>query len=254
MIFAVVITYRAPEKLKTCLASLEGQVGLFNWHIQDNSENNILYTKGINVGIRKALKTRAKHILVICDDVILRPNALREMSNYLATNPEAAIAMPLQVSASGKVECGGCTQAFPYGRHVNEPLGHALYEKPYESFWANGACFLLRAEAVRECGLLDENMRFICSDSDYSFTLRSRGWKIFVVPSAIVQHEPDGALHYKNPLIERTKDEDSLYFIRKWLTADLFRQLAAEGPQLSTDLVQKQISILQSRLARGYEE
>lgn len=247
MILAVVITYKAPEKLAACLASFAGQTEVF---VCDNSENNLLYTKGINVGIRKALEAKADYVLIVCDDVLIRPDAIKEMTRFLEENPTCAIAAPIQVAKSGEVTCGGCTDAFPYGRHIVAPLETLQKEEPYESFWANGACFLLRTEAARECGLLDENMRFICSDSDYSFTLRARGWKIFIVPSALVEHEPDGALNFKNTFIERTKDEDALYFMEKWLLGTIFLRLSAEGSRLSSADVTNQLSALRSRLAQ----
>ncbi len=251
LICSVVITYRAPEKLATCLASLEGQ----GTHVivRDNSEDNILYTAGINEGIRTALALDAEYILIVCDDVILRPGAVSAMAAYLDSNPDCGIAMPIQVAASGDVTCGGCTRAFPAGWHVILPLGDKLYETPFESFWANGACFLLRAETVRECGLLDEGMKFICSDSDYSFTVRARGWKIFVVPEARVQHEPDGAMNYKNAFIEKTKDEDSLYFLNKWITGGLYQGLSSEGATLKVEEVNQRLTELNWRLREGYK-
>ncbi len=96
-------------------------------------------------------------------------------------------------------------------------------------------------------------MKFVCSDSDYSFTLRARGWKIFVVPSAHVTHEPDGAKNYKNPMIEEQKDRDHLYFMKKWLTGNLFRDLSAEGPTLTSETVQQRYADLNYLLQRGYE-
>ncbi len=257
MIFPVVITYCAPEKLKSCLAALNPELiphKDYSPYIVDNSPpgENLLYTKGINTGIRRALTQEAKYILIVCDDVIIRPGAVAAMATYLDENEDCAIAMPIQIGKSGEVTCGGCTKAFPVGWHITEPLGSTLYSAPYESYWANGACFLLRAEAVTECGLLDENMKFICSDSDYSFTLRSRGWKIFVVPNALVEHDPDGAVHYKNPMLERQKDEDSLYFVKKWLTGGLFQELAQEGATVTASDIMSRVHILRQRLAVGY--
>lgn len=247
---AAVVTYRKPEALASCLASLADQIPTELTYVKDNSEGkNLLYTAGINYGIRKALEAKCEFILVCCDDVIVGPGAVAKMANFLRDNTKCGIAVPVQVGRDGTVNCGGCTEAFPYGKHVVAPLGHELYEKPFETFWANGACFLLRADAVRECGLLDENMRFICSDSDYSFTFRSRGWTIHVVPEALVTHEADGALHYKNSFIDRVKDEDALFFMKKWLTGGVFRELAVEGPILNLETVQTQYYALISRLA-----
>ena len=51
--------------------------------------------------------------------------------------------------------------------------------------------FAGRTEALREVGLFDKNMKFICSDVDFSYSCRQRGWKIYVVPAARVEHAFD---------------------------------------------------------------
>ena len=258
MIGAAVVTYKKPKELAACLESRRGQIAPGYIIVQDTSEGeNLLYTAGINKAIRTLLKEGnagpPEFILVCCDDVTVRPSAVAEMSRYMEANPKCGIAAPIQVGRSGAVTCGGCRDAFPYGMHVVLPLDHEIYKEPFESYWANGACFLLRTSVITECGLMDENMKFICSDSDYSFTVRARGWKINMVPSAIVQHEPDGALNHKNAFIEETKDRDALYFINKWLSGGLFQQLAAEGQTLKVEQITNQLAILQYRLAEGYK-
>lgn len=249
---AVIVTYKNPHDLRLCRDSLAGQCEEI--FVRDNSDDNVLYTQAINEGLLWALGRENEYVLIACDDVIVGPGAVRAMSDFLDANPECGIAMPVQVGKDGEVTCGGCTEAFPYGRHVNSPLTHELYREPFESFWANGACFLLRLDAVRECGLLDKNMRFICSDSDYSFTLRARGWRIFVVPEAKVEHEPRGALASTNKMLEQQKDHDAKYFIRKWVTSLLYQELSFEGPKLTAEAVNQQLHILNWRLTHGYTE
>ncbi len=90
------------------------------------------------------------------------------------------------------------------------------------------------------------------NSSSAIFTLRSRGWKIFVGPNALVEHDPDGAMHYKNPMLERQKDEDSLYFVKKWLTGGLFQELAQEGATVTASDIMSRVHTLRQRLAVGY--
>ena len=101
---------------------------------------------------------------------------------------------------------------------------------------------------IREIGLLDPNMRFVCSDADYSFTARARGWRCIVVPNAFVQHEPAGSQSL-TPWIDKLKLEDQLYFADKWLTGDLYRRLAMEGPRLSDELIQTHLAKTREVLA-----
>jgi GT2 family glycosyltransferase len=102
---------------------------------------------------------------------------------------------------------------------------------------------------IQEIGLLDENMLFICSDADYSFTARSRGWDVIVAPSAFVEHTLNSSGKVSNPMIEEVKLKDQLYFGQKWLSADLYRRLAFEGQSLSPKVISEEISKSQNNLA-----
>jgi GT2 family glycosyltransferase len=108
---------------------------------------------------------------------------------------------------------------------------------------------LLRVKMIHEIGLLDENMRFICSDADYSFTARSRGWDVMVAPNALVEHTLNSSGQVSNPIIEEVKLADQLYFGQKWLTADLYRSLAFEGQALSPQVIAEESSKSQNNLA-----
>ena len=243
---AVIITYKNPMLLNVCLESLEGQC---DHVVIDNSPpaENLLYTRAVNNGLKYVQDDGYKYALIVCDDVILGKDCVSSLSLFLDENPRCALAAPLQTTADGRVTCGGVLDAFPGGVHITAPLSDPLYEKPFQQNWANGACFLLRLSAVRECGLLDENMRFVCSDSDYSFTLRSRGWKVWFVPSARVTHEPNGA-KTPNEFLLPICQADQRYFVSKWLTCGLYGQLAYEGPRLEK-LVQNQYAALSQWIA-----
>jgi GT2 family glycosyltransferase len=137
----------------------------------------------------------------------------------------------LTLSLQKIVTWGGSLQAFPAGVHRCDPI--ASYSEPFETYWANGACMMIRAQTVREVGLFDRNMRFICSDSDFSFTARARGWKVFVVPQALCQHSLGASGASSNPAIDLVKVRDAQYFAEKWLTGGVYRRLALEGPELT---------------------
>jgi GT2 family glycosyltransferase len=116
---------------------------------------------------------------------------------------------------------------------------------PAETPWANGAALLIRTEVVREVGLFDKNMRFVCSDADFSFAARARGWKIFVVPAARCVHVTAGSAYTTNLQLELIKVQDVLYFARKWLSGDLFKSLAHEGHNLTRTGVRIEIEKLE---------
>lgn len=234
--------YKAPDKIERCKVALSLQTHPLEIFIRDNSEDNILYTKAMNEGIRKYLNS--EFILLLTQDAYLTPNCLQNLHRFMHNNPSCGIASPIQM-ARGQISWAGSLAAFPVGQHRLLQL-----KDPAETYWANGACMLLRRSMITEIGLMDESMKFICSDADYSFTARSRGWKVFVVPDAIMEHELDGSAKTDNPWLTNVKINDVLYFTKKWLSGDLYRELSYEGDGLTSKVIKTEYYRLENAKKR----
>jgi GT2 family glycosyltransferase len=238
----VIPHYRAPEALNIAISHVQRQRGVMTEvYVRDNSEDNILFTKVVNEGLRQFVyKDAYDYVLVLNQDANLHEECLQQLVQALQQNPKAGIAAPIALSTDKSVNWAGSAQAFPWGQHVGYNLTE-LPKQPFETYWVNGACMLLRTTMLREVGLLDENMKFICSDADISFTARARGWQCLVAPSAFVEHDLSGSASTTNEWLNKVKLEDQLYFANKWLTGDVFRSLAVEGAQLTPQVVQQHV-------------
>jgi GT2 family glycosyltransferase len=244
--------YREYAKLAKCQEHLAAQsysdIEVF---VRDNTNDNILFTAAVNEGLRKFCYDAAiRYVLILNQDAYLAPNAIQLLVEFLDQHPDSGIACPLQVTAEGKVDWGGSLQAFPYGAHRCDPL--ESYVTPSETYWANGAALLVRTEVVREVGLWDWNMRFICSDVDFSFSTRARGWKIHVVPEARCEHRLGGSLG-ADPVLQPIMLRDALYFACKWVSGDLYRRLAYEGPKLTDASVRDVVGKMTEHLLQMVE-
>lgn len=245
MIPVIIPAFRSPERLSRCLASVALQDCPVENYVRDNSTDNILYTAAVNEGLRKyAYGGEADFLLVLTQDCYLKENCLVNLAAYMESNPRCGIAAPLQLSAEGATTWAGSLDAWPAGVHVQNAA--AEFPGPMKTYWASGACFLVRAECVRDVGLLDENMRFICSDSDYSLTARSRGWDVVMVPSAQAEHECDESAKVSAPWLQRIKINDMRYFTQKWLSGGLFQDLAYEGKNITGEAVLQYLTALQA--------
>jgi GT2 family glycosyltransferase/Tfp pilus assembly protein PilF len=229
--------FRAEKKLKKCIAHIEAQnyqaVEIF---VRDNSEDNILFTAAINEGLYKyAFRDDVDYVLVLNQDAYLGADTLEKLVQCMQAYPDCGIACPIQLNDDNSVNWGGSRQVFPFGVHQCDPI--SSYQEDFETFWSNGAAMLIRTKLVKEIGVFDKNMRFICSDSDYAFTARARGWKVMVAAQARVRHATgeSGASH--NEFINQIKGEDAAYFYKKWLSYDIFKDLAFEGKVITdTDI------------------
>lgn len=62
------------------------------------------------------------------------------------------------------------------------------YNKREEVFAANGASSLYRRAMLNDVGLFDERFFMYYEDTDLSWRMRLRGWKIVYVPESVVRH------------------------------------------------------------------
>jgi GT2 family glycosyltransferase len=234
--------FRAPKKLEKCLAAISAQKNISTEvFVRDNSEDNILFTKAINEGLKKfAYLPDIDAVLVLNQDAYLQENCLQHLLATMRDNPKAGIVIPIALNEHQQATSFAALAAYPWG----VSRGGQLTQVPkttYGTYWANGACMLLRTQMIREIGLLDENMRFICSDADYSFTARSRHWEVLVEPTAIVEHSLGSSGQITPPWLEEVKLSDQLYFAQKWLNGDLYRSLSFEGKALSAQVIDEEI-------------
>jgi GT2 family glycosyltransferase len=245
----VIPHFKAHEALKVAIAHLKNQRGIqVDIFVRDNSEDNILFTKAVNEGLRKFVYSDAyDYVLILNQDANLRDECLQQLVHAMSQHPQAGICAPIALSLDKSVNWAGSAEAFPWGRHVAYNLTQ-LPKQPFETYWVNGACMLMRTAMLREIGLFDEGMQFICSDADISFTARSRGWKCLVVSSAFVEHDLGGSASTTIDWLNKIKLQDQLYFARKWVSGDMYRELSLEGPKLTPDVIRGYIQAIQSQL------
>jgi len=248
----IVPAYFGGSALDLCLKSIERQdVEGAEAFVHDNSAENLYFTAAINLGLRKyAFRDDVEFVFILNQDAVLQPDALCNLVRFMNANPTCGIGCPLQVAKDDpdRVTFAGGEKLWPWGHHYAGRLRD--FTAPRRVAWASGAAMMLRVDMVREIGLLDGNFRQIGSDSDYSFTARSRGWDLWLVPDSVVEHNPGTSLDSgPNYELEIVKCMDVLYFASKWLTGGLYRQMSVDGQQMTPVAVEVEIGKLQTALS-----
>lgn len=233
----IIPAYRKPEQLRRCLDRLERQTQPVEVFVRDNSEDNLYFTAAVNEGLRRFLRTDCPAMLVLNQDMYLAPDAVEHLWEFMSTNSRCGIAAPIEIIADhpAGAAIGGGLEAFPWGRHLTGAVESFRHNEKVH--WTRGVCMLLRREMIEEIGLLDRNLKFICSDSDYCLTARERGWQVWRVGAAVGEHEAGGASAGvgSDPTLEHIKTADALFFAKKWLTGDIYRKLSYEGDCLTQE-------------------
>ena len=241
---AIIPYYRNRSQLARCISHLDAQTSATEIHVRDNDEHNVYFTAAINEGLKAYLGRPGKYILVLNQDMYLECTAVEKMIKFMNAHPHCGIGAPLQLHSGNPnyVIFGGGLEAFPMGKHEHGELKEFTVDKQIR--WANGACMILRKKMIQEIGLLDENYLLIGSDSDYSFTARSRGWQVWRIASAKGIHEQGATAKLCDSNIELLKVKDMMYFGRKWLTGELYWELAHDGVTLTSEEINAMMSLL----------
>lgn len=246
MLPVIIPAFKNKTQLDKCIKHLNAQKVQMEIFVRDNTVDNIYFTAAVNEGIRSFLgQISWSYIVIINQDMYLQPNALSEMVEFMNSHPKCGIGMPMQLADGDNdfANFAGGVQAFPKGTTLFGSV--QLFWANAEITWASGGCMLLRREMIQEIGLLDENFRFIGSDSDYCFTARSRGWQVWRIGKARGVHEEGLArMPGGDNSLTLIKTKDMLFFSKKWLTSGLYRKLAHESEDTSAERVDREIANL----------
>jgi len=217
MIGFVIPAYNAPDDLDRCEQCIVRQDVPHEIFVHDNSIDNIFFTAAVNKGIKKAIMvdhglTQNEYVCVINQDVFLEDGAIKKMIELMRSNPDIGIVCACMLPSDDTNICidTGGLWALPSGGSLQLPR-HLLMATPL--LWATAACWLLRPEMIEEIGLLDENLVHFCSDVDYCYTARSRGWEVWR-STAIGIHRPKSLQLSEELYMQKSKDTE--YFVKKW--------------------------------------
>jgi N-acetylglucosaminyl-diphospho-decaprenol L-rhamnosyltransferase len=177
------------------------------------SPRNGGFAYGNNLALRRILDAppRDDHFIMLLNpDAALAPGALDTLIAYLQEHPTVGAVGPRVVLPDGSLDLA-CRRSFPtpevsfyrmtglaklfprsrrFGRYNLTYLDPAL-ETEVDS--VVGAAMLVRDHVVREVGLLDEAFFMYGEDLDWCFRIKSYGWRIMYVPTALVHHHKRAA-------------------------------------------------------------
>jgi GT2 family glycosyltransferase len=147
---------------------------------------NLGYAGGMNRGLNEQLATGADPLLLMTQDLDLHPGAVERLLEAASGAPGHGALGPMLVER-------GSGRPFSYGmrRLAGGPVAHRRGAPPPGELWdcdaLDGSAFLLRADALRSVGLLDESFFMYYEETDLCLRLRRAGWRLAAVPAAVVE-------------------------------------------------------------------
>jgi N-acetylglucosaminyl-diphospho-decaprenol L-rhamnosyltransferase len=178
------------------------------------SQVNGGFPYGNNLGLRaygfdqetaQAAESQPRYALLLNPDTILPPDALALMLDFMDNHPQAGAAGPKLVLEDGSLDLA-CRRSFPTPQVSFYRMVGLSKLFPHHPIWSRynltyldpdqvaeidsveGAFMLVRREAIRQVGLLDEEFFMYGEDLDWAYRITQAGWKVYYNPAVTVLH------------------------------------------------------------------
>jgi GT2 family glycosyltransferase len=215
---AIVVTYNSAAWMPACLSAIAGLPTI----VVDNESRDEtvrivraefpavqLIARPANGGFAVAVNQGCRaapddDILLVNPDVVVRPRSIDLLVEYLASHPHVGIASPRLVYPDGTPQSSIRTYPSPLTMLARRsplgrtPVGRRILRKhlrvddppvaPGPIQWALGAAMLVRRDAIREVGGMDERIFLYGEDLDWCYRMWQHGWEVHAVPDAVMEH------------------------------------------------------------------
>ena len=153
------------------------------------------FRRGFGANHNAALeRAGGRYALILNDDTVLDPGAIDRLRAFMDQNPVVGVAGPRLRYPGGGIQ--------PSAFHFPTPARVALTALTLQRLgwdmsrgesirrvdWVHGAAMMVRMDAFREAGGLDERFYMYLEDVDVCRRLRERGWEVAFFPRAAIVH------------------------------------------------------------------
>lgn len=206
----ILVNYRQPALTEQTVASLrkaDGFVRLAVYVIDNGSGDgsyerlrkscadcivlstgsNLGFSGGNNVGVRAALESGVKWVLLLNNDTEVEPKFLEPLMSAVSDGRSLATARIVYASDPKRLWYGGGFIDRRRGGFYHE-TDDALATVPRPVEFASGCCLLMPAEFLTKHGLLDESYFLYYEDAELCLRAAECGYVIRYVPQSVVRH------------------------------------------------------------------
>lgn len=171
-----------------------------------HNNENLGFTGGYNIGIKKGLETGADYVMLINNDTMPDADMVKELFKVAEGDSKIGLVVPKIYFAAGheyhlekykKNELGKVfwfaggyvdwNNVFNVHRGVDE-VDHGQYDKTEEIGFATGCCMLIPRHVFEKVGMLDDKYFLYFEDGDLNQRIISAGFKVYYAPKAKLWH------------------------------------------------------------------
>ena len=155
-------------------------------------KKNLGYSKIVNTGLRKA---RGDYILILNADIIVLEGSVSKMLKYIGSHSDVGIVGPQLLDFTGNVQ-PSCFSFPSIGAILarrtflgKTKWGKRQVKKFTQSVdWLQGSAIMVRKDALKKVGLLDERFFVYFEDTDWCRRFWQNGYKVIYLSTAKMAH------------------------------------------------------------------
>lgn len=217
-VVAVIVHWQDPEDTLGCVESLAGEPGVEVLVVDNGSREpvgellarrapaagclrsaeNLGYAGGANLGVRGALARGAEVVLLLNNDVRVRPGATAAACRALAADPQVAVVGAKVLLREDPARLWLAWGRVTWRQSLVALCGAEAPDGPRWSTardveWIGGCAMWFRREALESVGLLDESFFAYHEEVDWCVRARRAGWRVRYCPQVVVTHTGRGS-------------------------------------------------------------
>lgn len=254
-VFVIVVIYNGEKWINQCFGSLrrsdlklnmiavnnassDNSVQLLRTEFPEvsviESEENLGFGRGNNLGLRTAYEQEADYVFLLNQDAWVEPDTIRKLIDVHKTDPSFGVVSPIQLTASGQnLDAGflGCLRKAVCRDLVPDLYFGRVEDRVYEMTFVPAAAWLLSKACLDRVGGFNPTFFHYGEDNNYIQRVLYHGMKAGAYPYSVVYHDSEfrqkSALNsgeglefktklmkYSNPLIKTDINREAKKYLR----------------------------------------
>jgi GT2 family glycosyltransferase len=155
------------------------------------NDRNLGFSGGVNVGLRHAFSTKADHVLILNNDLILQENCVTELVEHTANNVAFVVATIYYANEPQRIwSMSGNINSLTLERKldVRGEVDIGQFPRVMDRHFAPGGASLMSRQAYEVLGGFDEGFFLYYEDADLSLRVHKAGLRVVVCSQAKMWH------------------------------------------------------------------
>lgn len=187
------------------------------------SSENLGFSGGNNIGIRKALEMRFDYVLLLNNDTTVEPDFLNILIDAATEKTDVGI-------VGGKIAFYSNPSHLWYGGgYLNKKYGGGSHERwnelnpedtgeIREVTFITGCLMLIPTEVMKKVGLLSEEYFLYAEDTDFCYKVIQAGYKLWFCENTLIYHKVSASTGATSAMTQYYMVRNVLHLTKKYRT------------------------------------